>query len=143
MSLWYVAHILMYVKRNHKTHGRIPVWENIVLIKADSEEAAFAKAQEIGKRGEGDDDGSFRWGGHPAEWVFAGVRKVTLCEDPEKRHGDGAEISYCEMEVDTEQSVWNLLDGKATTVRLNDLFSAKPSERAEPAAQKQNVKAAP
>ena len=50
MSLWYAAHILMYVKRKNKHSGKIPVWENIVLIKAESEDAAFAKAQERGKQ---------------------------------------------------------------------------------------------
>jgi hypothetical protein len=133
----------MYVQRKHKAHGKIPVWENVVLIRADSEGAAFTKAEAIGKRGEGDADGSFRWGGVPATWVFAGVRKITLCEDPEKRPGDGAEITYSELEVDSEQALWSLLDGKPTSVRLNDLFSECPPEDAQPARGKQKAKAAP
>src|SRR6266700_2614133 len=103
MSLWYAAHIVMYVKLKDTTGGKSPVWENIVLIKADSEEEAIAKATQRGKAEEGDDDGTFRWGGKRAQWLFAGVRKLTLCEDPEKRPGDGAEVSYLEMEVESEQ----------------------------------------
>ena len=61
MSLWYTAHLLMYVKRKNHTDGKIPVWENLVLIKADSESEAFAKAERRGKQDEGDDDGTFRW----------------------------------------------------------------------------------
>ena len=119
MSLWYAAHLLMYVKRKNHPDGKIPVWENIVLIKAESDESAFAKASERGKRDEGDDGGTFRWDGQPAEWVFAGVRKLTLCEDPEKRPGDGSEISYTQMEV-SQQVLLDLLEGKPTTVKLCD-----------------------
>ena len=139
MSLWYAAHILMYVKRKSKTQGRIPVWENIVLIKADSEEAAFAKAQERGKQDEGDDDGTFLWEGNPAEWVFAGVRKLTLCEDPEKRPADGIEISYIEMEVSSEQALANLLDGKPAAVKLTDPSIEPPEKIARSAAAKQTA----
>src|ERR1022692_3107657 len=117
MSLWYAAHLLMYVKRKTNAPGKIPVWENIVLIKAESEDAAFAKAQERGKQDEGDDDGTFVWAGQPAKWVFAGVRKLTLCEDPEKRPTDGCEISFTEMEVASEQALRALGEGKPATVQ--------------------------
>jgi hypothetical protein len=116
----------MYVKRAHNPSGRIPVWENIILIKADSEEMAFAKAQERGKQDEGDEDGTFRWDGEPATWVFAGVRKVTLCEDSEKQPGDGCEISYTEMEINSEQGLLNLLNNKCAEVRLTDFTADLP-----------------
>lgn len=132
MSLWYAAHIVMYVRRKSKTPGKIPVWENIVLIKADSEEAAFAKAQERGKQDEGDDDGTFTWAGQPAEWVFAGVRKLTLCEDPEKRPTDGCEVSYTEMEVPSDQALRVFVEGKPVTVQITD-FSNAQTENAKAA----------
>jgi hypothetical protein len=139
MSLWYAAHILMYVKRKTNAVGKIPVWENIVLIKADSEEKAFAKAEERGKHDEGDDDGTFRWAGQPAEWVFAGVRKLTLCEDPEKRPGDGNEISYIEMEVNSEQALLDLLEGKPTGVKVTDFSNQPRTQNARPAAVRQRA----
>jgi hypothetical protein len=137
MSLWYAAHILLYVKRKEGATGKCPVWENIVLIKADSEEEAFAKATQRGKEEEGDDDGTFRWRGKPAEWVFAGIRKLTLCEDPEKRPGDGSEVSYTEMEVESEQAVRKLLEGKPVAVRFRDQF-AEPQERDDAKLQARN-----
>jgi hypothetical protein len=133
MSLWYAAHILMYVKRKSKTPDKIPVWENIILIKAESEEAAFAKAQERGKQDEGDDDGTFVWAGQPAEWVFAGVRKLTLCEDPEKRPTDGCEISYTEMELPSEQALRALVEGKPATVQISDFSDETRNENAKAA----------
>lgn len=127
MSQWYAAHILMYVKREKATAEPIPVWENVVLFKADSEEEAFAKAEQRGKQGEGDDDGTFRWAGQHAEWVFAGVRKLTLCEDSEKRPGDGTELTYTEMEVRSMQGLSDLLAGKPTIVEVTDL-AAEPQK---------------
>jgi hypothetical protein len=120
MTTWYTAHLILYVKRKDRPQRRYPIWENIVLIKARTEEEAFAKAEQRGKEDEGDDDGSFRWGGEPARWVFAGVRKLTLCEDPEKRPGDGTEVSYTELEVDSEQAVWKLVRGQAVAVKYRE-----------------------
>src|SRR5439155_4209693 len=116
MKLWYAAHLVMYVQVKNGALPKIPVWENIILIKAGSEEEAFAKAEQRGKEDEGDDDGSFRWGGKPAQWVFAGIRKLTLCEDPQKRPSDGTEVSYTEMEVASEQAVWKLLEDEPVAV---------------------------
>ena len=99
VSTWYAAHILMYVKLKEGTLKGIPVWENIVLIEAQSDEEAFAKAKKKGEESAGDDGGSFRWAGKPATWVVAGVRKVTLCEDAEERPGDGTEITYVQLRV--------------------------------------------
>ncbi len=137
MSLWYAAHILMYVKRKNKAEGKIAVWENIVLIKADSEESAFAKAQERGQQDEGDDDGTFLWEDQPAEWVLAGIRRLTLCEDAQKRPREGTEISYIEMEVASEEVLANLLAGKPASIKLTDFGPASREQGAKAAAMKQ------
>jgi hypothetical protein len=84
---WYAAHIIMFVKTKGKRQRRFPVWENILFFQADSETDAFTKAEERGRLEEGDDDGTFRWGGKPAAWVFAGVRKLTTCAHPDSRSG--------------------------------------------------------
>jgi hypothetical protein len=139
MSHWYTAHIVMYVKREKNATGKIPVWENLVLINADSEEKALAKAQARGKQDEGDDAGTFLWEGQPAEWIFAGVRKLTLCEDSHKRPGDGSEISYTAMEVHSEQALADLLEGKAAAVKLTDFFDEPRTKRGKSAAVKQRV----
>lgn len=126
MSQWYAAHLILYVKLNDHTQRKYPIWENIVLIKARTDEEALAKAEKRGRDDEGDDDGTFRWGGKPAHWVFAGVRKVTLCEDPETRPDDGTEVSYTELEVDSEQAVRKLVAGQPVAVKYKDEFA--PSE---------------
>ena len=120
---WYAAHLIMYVKLKDHRQDRFPVWENIVLIKADSEEEAFATAERRGRADAGDDDGGFRWGDHPAAWVFAGVRKLTLCQDSGKRPGDGTEVSYTEMEVGSVEAIEKLLGGEPVPVRLCEKFN--------------------
>ncbi|MBV9124494.1 MAG: DUF4288 domain-containing protein, partial [Planctomycetes bacterium] len=82
MSEWFAAHLVMYVQLKEPSPGPVTVWENIVLIKAQSEGEAFEKAQRRGHEEAGDEEGTFRWDGKPARWVFAGVRKLTTCEDP-------------------------------------------------------------
>jgi hypothetical protein len=116
MNNWYAAHLILYVKLKDHPQRHYPVWENILLLKARSEEEAFAKAETRGKEEEGDDGGTFRWAGKPARWVFAGVRKLTLCEDPERRPDDGTEVSYTELEVDSEQAVRKLVRGQSVGV---------------------------
>ncbi len=121
---WYAAHLLLYVKLKRQHQDRFPVWENIVLIKAATEEEAFASAEMHGRAEAGDDDGSFRWGGQPAQWIFAGVRKLTLCQDAGKRPGDGTKISYTEMEVASLEAIDKLLSGEPISVRLCEKFHA-------------------
>jgi hypothetical protein len=123
MSRWYAAHLVLYVRLKEATQRRLPVWENIVLIKARSEEEAFAKAEKRGREAAGDEDGTFRWGGKPAVWVYAGLRKLTLCDDPTERPDDGTEISYTELEVESEQAVRKLVEGLPVTVRIADRFA--------------------
>ena len=119
---WFAAHLILYVKLKEQSQKRFPVWENIVLIKAGSEDEALAKAECSGRAAEGDDAGTFRWGGQAAAWVFAGVRKLTVCQDPEKRPGDGTEISYTEMEVNSEKAVEQLVEGQTVAVRFREKF---------------------
>jgi hypothetical protein len=120
---WYAAHLILYVKFKQKAQQRYPLWENIVLIKAASEGEAFAKAERRGQEQAGDDGGTFRWGDEPAEWVFGGVRKLTLCEDEESRPGDGTEVSYLEMEVESKAALGRLLNGRPVRVTLRDHFA--------------------
>jgi hypothetical protein len=119
---WFAAHLVLYVKLKKQRQQRFPVWENIVLIKADSEDEAFRKAEERGREEEGDDGGTLQWGGEPATWVFAGVRKLTSCQDPEKRPGDGTEISYVEMEMNSKEAVDQFAEGQPVAVRYKEKF---------------------
>jgi hypothetical protein len=114
---WYAAHLVLYVKYKEQPQDHFPFWENIVLIQADTEDEAFAKAEERGRAEEGDSDGTFRWDGKPATWVFAGVRQLIRCEDDTERPGDGTEVTYNEMEVDSLEELKHFVEGETATVR--------------------------
>jgi hypothetical protein len=120
---WYAAHLLFYVKLKHKRQTRYPVWENIVLISARTEEEGSAKAEQ---RARNDacisPDESFTWGGQPAKWVFGGVRKLTLCMDAHKRPGDGTEVTYLEWQAPSWQALQKLIRGESASVRIDDGF---------------------
>lgn len=123
---WYAAHVVMYVKLKNPEHQHeFPVWENVVLIQAKSDELAFAKAEAAARLNEGDDDGTFKWDGEPATWVFAGVRKLTRCEDPNQRPADLSEVTYIEMTAKSEKAIRDLVKGKQTTIKINDFGHEK------------------
>lgn len=131
---WYAAHIIMYVKLKADSQRRFPIWENIVLLEAQNPETALQKAEQHGRLGEGDADGSFTWGGKPATWVFAGVRKLLQCEDQQTRPGDGTEITYSELEVKSEADALALGAGRPVPMRYSDDDGVPAEEAAEPPA---------
>ena len=112
----------MFVEFKNSPQKNFPVWENIVLIESESEDEAFEKAEGYGRLGEGDDDGSFRWGNQPARWVFAGVRKLTECVLLADRPGDGTEVSFNELEVESRAAIDRFVAGDPVKVCCNDRY---------------------
>jgi hypothetical protein len=119
---WYAAHIIVYFKYREGRQRSFLVWENIVLVRARDSEEAYAKAERMGREEEAVDDTSLRIGGHPAKLIFAGVRKVVLCVDPDQRPGNGTEVSYTEMVMQSEGAIRKLVAGKPVPVMIADEF---------------------
>jgi len=121
---WFSAHVILYVKFKDGRQDSYPVWENIFLVQAGGEEEAMRKAVEYGKQGEGDSSGTFTWGGRPATWVLAGVRKLITCQGlasgpvgtSEEYPKDGTEVSYSQFEVADEESLRKLADGEPVPI---------------------------
>ena len=122
---WYAAHLIQYFKYRRRRQRSFLVWENIVLIRARNAEEAHDKAEQISREEEAilDKDKSLRLKGHPAKLLFAGVRKVVECVDPDRRPGDGTEVSYTEMVLPSEKAVHQLVAGKSVAVRIDDGFA--------------------
>jgi hypothetical protein len=127
---WYAAHLVLYVKFKKQPQDHVPFWENIVLIRAATEDEAFVKAEQRGRADEGDCDGTFRWGGKPAAWVFAGVRQLLRCADEQERPGDGTEITYNEMEVDSLEELRHFAEGEPAAVRYAGLDAVEDENAA-------------
>jgi hypothetical protein len=119
---WYAAHLIVYFKRRKGPQKRFLVWENIVLIRAKSSDEAYEKAEQLGREDAAVDDKSTHIGGHPCRVVFAGVRKVTLCQDQDTRPTDGTEVSYNELVVRSEAAIEKLVAGKSVTAEIQDPF---------------------
>jgi hypothetical protein len=117
---WYAAHVVMVVKYKRGPQRKFPVWENVLLLRADTEEQAFAKAEALGQAAAGDDDGTFRWRGKAARWELAGVRKIVACCVNGSSTGDGDEITYNELEFSALKDVTEFAAGLPATARYDE-----------------------
>jgi hypothetical protein len=113
---WFAAHIIMYIAFKDGRQDTWPVWENVVLVNADTEDAARARAAGYAHEAEGDCDATLLWAQRPASWVFAGVRKLVKCDSDPERPGDGTEITYTEMALSTLDAVRDLAAGRRVSV---------------------------
>ncbi len=112
---WYAAHIVTWLKLREATQSTFPIRENIVLVCAMSSDEALEKAEKKAHEDEIIDD-SQTWDDKPADWIFAGVRKLIECLPPEKQPSDGTEVTYSEMTVDSEDTLRKLVNGDAIAV---------------------------
>ncbi len=114
---WYAASAIMYVRFKDGQQDHYPVWENILLVEAASESLAQERATERARLDEGDSDGTFRWNGRPAGWVFAGVRKILLVSHEGDNLGHGDELTYSEFSVADENALHDLAAGREVVLR--------------------------
>ena len=110
---WYAAHAILYLKLKAGQQDRYPVWENIYLVAGDTANDALVKAMQCGEADAGDSDGTFTWNEQPAEWLFAGIRKLVAVAHVNS--GDtlssGDEITYSEFELENLDAVMRLASG--------------------------------
>lgn len=116
---WFTAHIVMSFQFIDGPQDVYSVWENIVLIKADTKKIAFAKAQKIGFENE-EFSGDTTLNDRPVHIVFSGIRKLVTFEDPDSEPVDGLEISYSEFEMKDQKSFEKFIKGKPVFVKYVD-----------------------
>jgi hypothetical protein len=113
---WYVANALLFCRFKDGVQDVVPVWENMYLIEAESAEHAMQRARDRAKEDEGDSEGSLLYNDRPCELVFAGVRKVTACENESERPSNGTEVTYNELLLDSMALLDNLARGEPVQV---------------------------
>lgn len=115
---WYCAHAILYVKFKDGRQDSFTVWENVHLIAAADGKEAHAKATQVARLAEGDCDGTFTWEHRPAEWVFAGIRKIIGVShvEPSNELASGDELTYSEFSVPDAAALQRLAAGGAVTV---------------------------
>lgn len=122
---WYCAHLIYYNKFKDGIQDKYLIQEDIHLIRAKSDQEAFAKAEKMGKETE-DCIGEITIKGRQTVLAFAGVRKVTLRVYPEEeRPEDGTELTYLEYEIENEKRLKKLLNGKNVKLLLKEKFAPK------------------
>jgi hypothetical protein len=120
---WYAAHIIMQVQFKEAKQYKFPVWENVFLIEASSDDDALRKAEEIGESLEGDSHGTFLWEDIPSKWVFRGVKKLNVLSNPadiENKPGDGCEVTYTTLEFSCENDMKKFVNGEVSEARILD-----------------------
>jgi hypothetical protein len=117
--MWYSAHAIFYFKCEHR--DSILVHENVYLVRSSDEEDALAQAISIARQNEDlNEDGHLELNSKPAQYLFAGIRKVVAVElNPDTAKDEiasGLEVTYSELEVDTIEDVTRLADGEFVDV---------------------------
>jgi hypothetical protein len=115
---WYASHAVLYVEFKEGPQDDYYVWENVHLIEAADGKEAHEKAYEVARRDEGDSGGSFTFGGRPARWVLAGIRKlITVSHMSGTRElASGDEVTFSAMRVADLDTVRKLAAGDEVTV---------------------------
>ena len=90
---WYIAHEILYFEsKSDKARAKRTVWENLILIRADSPEEAYEKALQKGQSNEH----AVKIGSTDGYCKFKGLRDLVLIYDQLE---DGAELEWRELEM--------------------------------------------
>jgi len=118
---WYIADLVMECQIEGEPRNVVHI--NIVLVRADSPEEAFQKAEQLGKEGEN----SYLNPNHQKViWLYRGLRDLQVIHD-ELEHG--AELMYEEKIGISEDEVQAIVTAKS---QLNVFQPYKPRDSSEP-----------
>lgn len=120
---WFAAHIIVGLIPDGEPSS-ITVWENVVLLEADSVAAAEAEAAQIGNDEETLDD-ELTVDGKPARRLFAGVRKVVRISNEQPPQDEvppnhRSEITYSEFQVASIDDLKRLGSGQTVSVLYSE-----------------------
>lgn len=101
--MWYAASLIVVSRYKDGAPGPQYVYENVVLLHVGPDESAVDKAMQIGEKYNTDNAAAIN--GRPVVWVFAGVRKIISCLDPEQPPREGTELTYSLYEVEEQSDI--------------------------------------
>lgn len=117
---WFSATLISAARLRTGEQDSYPVWEDICLIEASSDDEAFRKAEALGKSRDSDDP-TLTLNGQPARMGFLGVRKVARVinslnapEDAAPLHG--SEVAFSKYSVSTSTDLEKLVRGDSVPV---------------------------
>jgi hypothetical protein len=117
---WFSATFISVARLRTGEQDSYPVWEDICLIEASTDDEAFRKAEELGKSRDSDDQ-TLTLNGQPARMTFLGVRKVArvinpldVPEDAVPQHG--SEVAFSKYSVSASTDLEKLVRGESVPV---------------------------
>ncbi|MCL2872764.1 MAG: DUF4288 domain-containing protein [Betaproteobacteria bacterium] len=119
---WYVASVIMSIKKKEGKQKNLPVYENFVLVEGDDSDQALEKTIAIA-RNEASANGNMWLDGKPARMVFEGIRKLITISNPVDRDLDssppatGTELTYSQYLIKTKTQLKHLVSGKAVNIK--------------------------
>ncbi len=124
---WYTVSLIRSIKLKDGRQKIYPIYENYVLIEADTVEDAFEKADLIGEK-VSNIDARLILNNKPAKMMYMGLRKLIEIHDPlsisdelhMSRPEHGTEVSYSYMEVDSEDKLKRLAKGESVVITYID-----------------------
>lgn len=123
---WFAAHAISIVKAMEgQPITPIPVWENVLLVEADSIEEAWLRAENIAKENyQSCPSDEYTCDGRPASMEFIGIRKLVsgkYCDpETEGRPRDGSEVTYSQFQLDEMGDLQKLMHGLPVRLLLDD-----------------------
>ena len=114
---WFAAHAVMYLKLKDEPQDNFLVWENVLLVQADTPDQAEERAVARAREDEGDSNGTLTYGDKPATWVFAGLRKVLSVAHRADSLRSGDEVTYSEFLLQDLASIQKFARGDDLEVR--------------------------
>jgi hypothetical protein len=118
---WYIADLVMECQIEGEPRNVVHV--DIVLVRADSPEEAFQKAEQLGKEGE---NSYLNPNNQQVIWLYRGLRDLQVIHD-ELEHG--AELMYEEKIGISEDEVQAIVRAKS---QLNVFKPYKPRDISKP-----------
>ena len=123
---WFAVHVITYFKFEKRYLGGVPVWENVVVVRARNRASAARKAERESRPGLGNFGGLAAIGGRKGSVAYAGVRKVHLLDGEPGRMDSGDEVSYVGLTVASMKQVRALAAGKRVEAVLDDTLADQP-----------------
>jgi hypothetical protein len=119
--MWFTAHVILWLRFKEGLQDYYPAEENLLLVSAPNPEAARREAERIAREQyAGDDGGSLRCDGRPAERMFGSVRHLIECQDSAERPDHGTELSYQFILAESRDALDALLAGQDAAVLLKE-----------------------
>ncbi len=124
MATWYAAHTIEYARFIDGVQDTYSVYENVILIEAESVEAALREAKRIAQSEA--DTSEVTVNGRSAQLTFAGIRKLIECQDTvtadferENKPSQpmhGTELTYSRFTVENAEEFQKLVQGEPALV---------------------------